>query len=48
MESVVTGEPSGANMEKIMDVYLWHKATVNKYIVRGKIIGLGPMPTGEI
>jgi uncharacterized protein YciI len=42
MKAVVIGEPSGATMETIMNVYPKHKAIVDKYIAKGEVIGIGP------
>jgi uncharacterized protein YciI len=42
MKAVVIGEPSGATMETIMNVYPRHKAIVDKYIAKGEVIGIGP------
>lgn len=42
MKAVVIGEPSGATMETFMSVYPRHKAIVDKYIVKGAVIGIGP------
>lgn len=42
MKVVVIGEPSGAAMETIMNVYPRHKAVVDKYIAKGEVIGIGP------
>ena len=42
MKTVVIGEPSGATMETIMDVYPRHKVIVDKYIAIGEVIGIGP------
>lgn len=42
MKAVVIGEPSGATMETIMNVYPRHKVVVDKYIEKGEVIGIGP------
>jgi uncharacterized protein YciI len=42
VKAVVIGEPSGATMESIMNVYPRHKAIVDKYIAKGEVIGIGP------
>ena len=42
MKAVVIGEPSGATMETIMSVYPRHKVIVDKYIVKGEVVGIGP------
>jgi uncharacterized protein YciI len=42
MKAVVIGESSGASMDTIMGVYPRHKAVVDKYIAKGKVIGIGP------
>ena len=42
MKAVLIGESSGASMEVVMAVYPRHKAVVEKYIVRGDVIGIGP------
>lgn len=42
MKAVVIGEPSGATMETIMNVYPRHKKVVNKYIAQNEVIGIGP------
>lgn len=42
MKAVVIGEPSGVNMETIMNVYPRHKAIVEKYVAKGEVIGIGP------
>ena len=42
MKAVVIGEPSGATMETIMNVYPRHKIIVNKYIAKNEVIGIGP------
>lgn len=42
MKAVVIGESSGASMEAIMAVYPRHKAVIDKYIVSGELIGVGP------
>ena len=42
MKTVVIGEPSGATMENIMEVYPRHKKIVDKFIEKGEIIGIGP------
>lgn len=41
MKSVVIGEPSGASMSTIMNIYPRHKLIVDKYIQRGDVIGIG-------
>jgi uncharacterized protein len=46
MKAVVIGQPSGASMEKIMEVYPRHKAVVDKYVKRGDVIGIGPFDGG--
>ncbi|MES2332117.1 MAG: YciI family protein [Bacteroidota bacterium] len=42
MKTVVIGEPSGATIELIMEVYPRHKQVVDKYKERGEVIGIGP------
>ena len=42
MKAVVIGEPSGATMETIMNVYPRHKVIVDKYIAKDEVIGIGP------
>lgn len=42
MKSVVIGQPSGATMEQIMQVYPRHKAVVDKFTEQGVVIGIGP------
>jgi uncharacterized protein len=42
MKTVVIGEPSGATMETIMNVYPRHRVVVDKYVALGEIIGIGP------
>lgn len=42
MKAVVIGEPSGATMETIMNVYPRHKVIVDKYIAKNEVIGIGP------
>ena len=42
MKVVVIGEPSGATMETIMNVYPRHKVVVDKFIAKGEVIGIGP------
>jgi uncharacterized protein YciI len=42
MKAVVIGEPSGASMETIMNVYPRHKKVVDKFAARGVVIGIGP------
>lgn len=42
MKAVVIGEPSGATMETIMNVYPRHKAVVDKYVAKSEVIGIGP------
>jgi uncharacterized protein YciI len=42
MKTVVIGESSGASMDKIMEVYPRHKVVVDKFVVRGEVIGIGP------
>ncbi|HTH57526.1 MAG TPA: YciI family protein [Cyclobacteriaceae bacterium] len=46
MKAVVIGEPSGASMETIMKVYPRHKIIVDKYIMRGDVVGIGPFMGG--
>jgi uncharacterized protein YciI len=42
MKAVVIGEPSGATMENIMNVYPRHKTVVDKYVAKDEVIGIGP------
>jgi uncharacterized protein len=42
MKAVVIGEPSGATMERIMEVYPRHKALVDVFVARGDVVGIGP------
>lgn len=42
MKAVVIGEPSGVTMETIMGIYPRHKAIVDKYVIKGAVIGIGP------
>jgi len=42
MKTVVIGEPSGATMERIMEVYPRHKQIVDRYVERGEVTGIGP------
>ena len=42
MKAVVIGEPSGASMEAITQVYPRHKAVVDAFVARGEVIGIGP------
>jgi uncharacterized protein YciI len=42
MKTVVIGEPSGASMQEIMQVYPRHKVVVEKFIARGLVVGIGP------
>ena len=42
MKIVIIGEPSGATMERIMEVYPRHKQIVDKYVASGQVIGIGP------
>jgi uncharacterized protein YciI len=42
MKAVVIGEPSGASMEAIIQVYPRHKAVVDAFVARGEVIGIGP------
>ena len=42
MKTVVIGEPSGASMEEIMEVFPRHKVVVEKFIARGVVVGIGP------
>jgi uncharacterized protein YciI len=42
MKAVIIGEPSGATMENIMNVYPRHKTVVDKYIAKNEVIGIGP------
>jgi len=46
MKVVVIGEPSGASMETIMNVYPRHKSVVDRYIESGDVIGIGPFVGG--
>ena len=42
MKTVVIGEPSGASMQEIMQVYPRHRVVVEKFIARGVVLGIGP------
>ncbi|MFN8334108.1 MAG: hypothetical protein U0U09_03220 [Cyclobacteriaceae bacterium] len=42
MKTVVIGQPSGATMEQIMQVYPRHKTVVDKFTGQGLVIGIGP------
>ena len=42
MKAVVIGEPSGASMEAIMEVFPRHKAVVDTFIAKGEVVGIGP------
>lgn len=42
MKTVVIGQPSGAPMEQIMQVYPRHKTVVDKFTGQGVVIGIGP------
>ncbi len=42
MKAVVIGESSGATLEQIMAVYPQHKAFVDRFVIRGEVIGIGP------
>lgn len=42
MKTIVIGEGAGASMDEIMSVYPRHKAVVDKYVLRGEVIGIGP------
>lgn len=39
---MVIGEPSGASMDAIMEIFPRHKAVLDKYIQNGDVIGVGP------
>jgi len=42
MKAVVIGEPSGASMERIMEVFPRHKVVVDAFKAKGEVIGIGP------
>jgi uncharacterized protein YciI len=46
MKAVVIGESSGASRDKIMAVYPRHKLIVDKYVLQGVVLGIGPFTDG--
>ncbi len=48
MKAVVIGEPSGATMETIINVYPRHKALVDEYIARVRSLVSDRLVTWEI
>ena len=42
MKTVVIGEASGASMDAIMAIYPRHKVVVEKFVIAGDLIGVGP------
>ena len=41
MKYVVIGQPSGASMDAIMQVFPRHKRIVDKFVTQGAVIGIG-------
>ena len=42
MKYVVIGQPAGATMDQIMEVYPRHKAIVDEFVARDEVVGIGP------
>ena len=47
MKAVVTYEPSGASMERIMATYPRHKVLVDAYAARGDVLAVGTFEGGH-
>jgi uncharacterized protein len=46
MKAMLIGESSGASRDAIMAVYPRHRMVVDKFVVQGVVLGIGPFSDG--